>query len=327
MAHTFNMCLSCGVPFIPMDEEHVDIDSLGNISLWHIQRMVRTNPTVANLVETVAFSSGIDNAHILHQSHHLRAVTYISKKEGIGILGESPAFGGAADYPMGYLRVPSSTTSRCEIATWVPPAPNERIDFSVLANWIIAGGATPDMDLSLTFKTCKGCNANMTSRHWFDYHLASADNANRLISENRIVIQEADVHNNRGDFRAWTPHGPTFTVPKRDNRFAFLTPYVGFYLDCCVPAGAFLFAPDEFVLYTYMSWVVLETTCLLCEYHVGSQGGVRRNRLQHNTLGAIEFYFSFFCYNLLCLRYPRLYRIPFDRWHRSDLSELAQRVF
>lgn len=72
-----------------------------------------------------------------------------------------------------------------------------------------------------------------------------------------------------------------------------------------------------------MCWVVLQTTCLLCEYWRGSgdkvqheQARIKRYQCHKSPLGAAELYFSYFCWRILGFRYATLRDMSFVDWHR-----------
>lgn len=72
-----------------------------------------------------------------------------------------------------------------------------------------------------------------------------------------------------------------------------------------------------------MCWVVMQTTCLLCEYWRGSRdmvqherASIKRYQCHKSPLGAAELYFSYFCWRILGFKLNGIRNMSFVDWHR-----------
>lgn len=164
MSSQCGLCLSCGAPFLPVGEDMVAYDRLGNISVFYFQKLVRNDPMLQVSVENPKFCSKKDKSHLLHESNHEPAVrymidTFISNRRGDG------------GFP--FIRNPKGKTPACMLAFWDPPQDADRIDFSkliVLLNGMAADGVQAH-DYDRVTPCCNDCNSIMTMRFWFQYHL------------------------------------------------------------------------------------------------------------------------------------------------------------
>ena len=102
-----------------------------------------------------------------------------------------------------------------------------------------------------------------------------------------------------------------------------LTACVAYFLYLCWPeddAKNEIHDPhhvEHLRLYTEMSWIILQTTCLICEYWRGSNDKKSRwFQPGKCILGAIELYFSFFCYRIYTFQYPAVGELDFPNWHQ-----------
>lgn len=135
------------------------------------------------------------------------------------------------------------------------------------------------------------------------------------------------------DSDQWTVHDETRdeegTYPEATYRKTrdIMSAAVAYYLDMCAPRAGHVLLHNEsvenFKLYIHMCWVVMQTTCLLCEYVRGSRdmvqherAGIKRNQCHKSPLGAAELYFSYFCWRILGFHFPGVCHMSFPDWHR-----------
>lgn len=96
---------------------------------------------------------------------------------------------------------------------------------------------------------------------------------------------------------------------------------MAYYLYLCwPPAGSEIRRQPNIVkmqVYTEMSWMILQVTCLLCEYWRGSSDREGKWRQSPKcALGAAELYFSYFCFRIFGYQYPGIYDLSFVHWHQ-----------
>lgn len=104
------------------------------------------------------------------------------------------------------------------------------------------------------------------------------------------------------------------------------------YLNYCTQENLRIRSKDfvYHVLYNYSCWLILEVTCLLCEYWRGSQDSehhegrtLKRNQCHKSALGAAELYFSYFCWSILCFEHTALRNLSFENWHQLYMWDAA----
>lgn len=157
------LCLSCGAPFLPIAEDMVAYDRLGNISVLYFQKLVRNDPTLQVSVETPKFCSTKDRSHLLHESHHAPAVEFTTKNL------ENPR----ADGMFPFIRAPKGQNPERLLADWDAPSDEDRIEFPKLLRLVtglVPEGVQP-ADYDRVTACCRDCNSVMTMRFWFQYHL------------------------------------------------------------------------------------------------------------------------------------------------------------
>lgn len=109
---------------------------------------------------------------------------------------------------------------------------------------------------------------------------------------------------------------------------------VGYYLDLCLPPNGHALRDNahrqHLALYVHMCWVILEVTCLLCEYWRGTgdaeqnaRRGKKRTQCAKSPLGAAELYFSYFCWRILGFRSASLRALSFENWHQLYMWDAA----
>lgn len=158
------LCLSCGAPFIPIGEDMVEYDRLGNISIFYLQKKTRTNPMMQATIKKPTFCSGPHSAHILHKHHHYNAVHFMA---------ETNIDDHRTDGFFPFIRAPTGTKPQRLMAEWGAIPDETMLRFPDLLNLITGletDGGQPS-DYLQEVQCCKDCNHSMTMEFWFRYHL------------------------------------------------------------------------------------------------------------------------------------------------------------
>ena len=103
------LCLSCGAPFIPVGEDMVEYDRLGNISIFYLQKLARTKPAMMATIKKPTFCSGPHSSHILHKTHHYWAVHFMADNHIGNIRG---------DEYVPFIRAPTGKRPERLMAIW-----------------------------------------------------------------------------------------------------------------------------------------------------------------------------------------------------------------
>jgi hypothetical protein len=293
------------------------------MSLAYIHRQVRINKDAMTKIEHPAFYGVQEASHIIHKTHHRGAVKIIALYRDDEDLTNPDA--DSADGMFPFIVTPESKNNkRPVLAEWSRPSIDERLKFTKLVELcteIQSTGRDVDMtnDYTLMIGCCKSCNSTMTMEFWFRYHLfadeedPNAGNPNRIIRGSPIYLRNVRITGgiqNLDDYNKWTANSDIGNFPSNDTpgNKNYMAPAVAYYLHMCLPydRGHALHTEGKAlnkVLYVEMCWVVLEITCLMCEYWRGSgdkenkQGSSKKRNQSHKSpLGAIELYFGYFCW-------------------------------
>jgi hypothetical protein len=347
MSGQCGLCLSCGAPFLPTGEDIVEYDRLGNISVAYFQKLIRNNELLQKTIEKPTFCSKMQQSHITHETYHRHAVEFVTiQAEDGNAVGAFP-----------FMRAPKGKKPKALFAEWEPPTAATVLDFKPLADFISGlptrGELAPDLENKPS--CCHDCNMVMTMRFWFDFHLTggSAGNESKIVPEDSLTVYKADTrgaaNNNIEGYRHWRKGDRLETYPKRrtSKEEQVIGAALGYYLDhSCRPLNtpglSDVASPgyakiEHYKLYLHMCWVVLEVTCLLCEYWRGSGDAEEKSQSKKHRqclkspLGAAELYFSYFCWRIVCFRYETVRGLSFPTWHQmymwyaSDCAELFPR--
>lgn len=321
------LCLSCGAPFLPVDNDFNPITNVGNVSIKHLNGEFKGNPELNAMYNHPKFTSPRNAAHVFHESHHATAVWYMSMLHSNDDDLQLPA---AAPYRINevngfcYYKAPSSLKEP-RYARWDAPPAGDRIPLPELyAHVQQAARRNTNLDallsssVRLMYDTCRDCNAVMTMEALFHYHLGvgSRNNSNtRGVIIQGTPIEQFEARNGGhgldNAYGRWTlgnvRAGAAF--PRRDNS-DILAPHVAYYLHMCLPLGFAGFgAPGSDVqarvAYVELSWVLLEIACLLTMISQGrrvtGRGGGGGKTFSHGMkqyLGALDFYVSYYIWRL-----------------------------
>ena len=166
MSYQCGLCLSCGAPFLPIAEDMINYDSLGNISVFYFQRMVANNRDMKHKIVNPTFTGTIDKSHLIHVSHHRAAIEEIV---------DWAQYRRQTNMSITYKRSPKGKRPVSQKAYWTWNVPNdERINLNPLADYLTKTyftRKTYSPNYERTVECCKPCNAVMTMRFWYTYHL------------------------------------------------------------------------------------------------------------------------------------------------------------
>jgi hypothetical protein len=327
MSGQCSLCLSCGAPFIPLGEDVVEYDRLGNISVFYFQKMVKKNDLIQKTVKNPSFCAKANASHILHDAHHRHAVEYVIEKRLL-----EPE---RADDYFPFMRNPKGKTPVPMLAKWATVSQGRALDFGQLSGLInsLQEDGRQEPDYSSVVSCCQDCNLTMTMKFWFKYHLCAGSDVNPscLIRDDKIRVWKARLNGRARKLetsRGWSEgvFEDRYPLAKYSEKHDVLTAMLAYYVDgLCTPYQTpdLIAKPEHNRLYRHMCWVVLEVTCLLCEYWRGSGDAEnypgrtkKRYRCCKVPLGAAELYFSYFCYRIGGFQHSSLRALDFKAWHQ-----------
>ena len=340
MSGQCGLCLSCGAPFLPMAEDMVEYDKLGNISVLYFQKLVRTSELLQKTINKPTFCAKAQESHLLHQTYHRHAVEYLMDRAREGL--HAIDWDGDDDQAFPFMRSPTSKKAQALFASWDAPEADDVLNFKDLADFILSlstdGGLADDYDNKP--RCCHDCNMTMTMRFWFEYHLTggAGGNESKIIPDGSIQVYKADTNgDNNNDVAKHEQWGvgereDAYPQPRMSRDKQVVGAALGFYLDhSCRPletpglidfSSAAYDKHEHYALYLHMCWVVLEVTCLVCEYCRGSGDAedsnrtIKRNQCLKTPLGAAELYFSYFCWRIVCFQHAEVRTLSFQSWHQ-----------
>lgn len=327
MSGQCSLCLSCGAPFIPLGEDVVEYDRLGNISVFFFQKLVKRNDLIQRTVKNPSFCAKPNASHILHESHHRHAVEFVIEKMLLHQERDDDYFP--------FLRNPKGKTPVPMLAKFIGAPRRRAVDFRDLSGFIdsLQQDGHQEPDYSSLVVCCQDCNLGMTMKFWFKYHLCAGSEVNPscLIKDGKVKVFSVLLHGSPRKLEAshrWRRRAEEGSYPlaKYSERHDVLTAMLGYYVhQLCFPheTPGLPAKPDHYRLYLHMCWVVLEVTCLLCEYWRGSRDAEnlpgrtqKRNRCCKTPLGSAELYFSYFCWRIGGFRHRNLRALDFKTWHQ-----------
>lgn len=331
MPNQCSLCLSCGAPFVPVAQDMLMYDRVGNISVMFLQKIVSNNESLKKSVEHPNFCSKPHDAHVLHRAHHRWAVELMIRELLVGEAHDRQK--------IPFVRAPGGKSSTALIAKWDEVGTNDTLDLKYLSGFLEKLKSHKDAvdilsDFDLTVLCCDDCNYVMTGRFWFNYHLwiGSRRNPSALIPDESITVYtvntaSVDRKDSVIETSTWQDSGVidgTYPHADYDGKKEILTAALIYYLrELCRPSESLESSGVYHVsLYYYLCWLVLEVTCLLCEYHRGSRdmenssSTKKRQRCRKNQLGCIELYFSFFCWLVGGFQYNNVQDLGFTHWHQ-----------
>ena len=341
-----SLCLSCGAPFLPDNEDAVYDGNRGTASILYLNAEMKCDPGTLRKYNTPSFTSKREAAHVIHEGHHEAALRHmmfhhigdrplILPADNTAIHGDS--------MPMPYYRK-SSKNEDPRLAAWPRPAARERMRLQRLYNMVNDIYQNrwdslnyPPTNLGVKYDTCSRCNRIMTQQANFGFWLGCSERGmQNLVREalvtrlnehpitavwavtNRVRLQQA---HGRWSRKMRGPHNQdVYHLPSGTDEDA-LAPHVAYYLHQCLPWGGPAFnepfvrvgfehtARIARVLYLELCWVILEIVCLMTQLREGRMYGTHKLSwgVKENR-GALEFYISYFIFRLFQYRHLEAYQ-------------------
>jgi hypothetical protein len=350
------LCLSCGVPFLP-DVSRVDFfNRQGVLSVLFLNSEFTHNRDIQQAYTTPKFSSGVDQAHVFHRSHHATAIEYMCERHtrdsrvGGGAIVAGNVIPDQANAAMLYHHAPTSQGNRQpRAATWDRPPLASRLNMRRLRKFVLRVGALPNarvpaQNLDQTYATCEGCNDLMTQKagiaYVLGYGVAGARNVHGGVIQGQPVreyVADAQNHTLANAYGNWQyGNVPAAVVPRPDQTTQDSTaPHVAYYLHMCLPykvhgqrdvfeariANAAVRRQAR-AFYLEQCWLILEIASLatlLEEGPVMNEPNTRRAHGMHQLCGSLDLYVSFFLFRLLQFEHfaaIRTYDLDFVQWHQ-----------
>lgn len=311
----FNLCLSCGVPFLPFEDHLIDVSKLGNLSLMYIQKLVMNSEYAKKKFVHPIFTTKPNNCHMVHVSHHAHALEFMQKRDDVDLQNTLPNHD---DGLFPFYRTPGGKNKNPTGAFWVKPT--QRIDFEELFDYVSNMEYVSDKGLNLrqTFECCEGCNHTMTMKFWFKHILYN--NAQPLIQREVISLRKMNTNGlelEHSENWRYTLDGVIRTFPRGDEQEDdALGAAVAYYLHMCLFDGEKM-DQEKKNLYQFLCWNILQIACLLCEYKIGPENNKKqkKNQLFKSHVGTIELYISYFFWNMLRFEEGQISRMAFEEWH------------
>ena len=347
------LCLSCGAPFLPGEDDARYFNHPGNLSVLYLNGEFRRHPEMVDRYEKPKFTGPRQEAHVIHGSHHEPAVLHMQRHHkcdnslNLPTAGASPS--SQAKRPFPFFQIPSKN-QHPRMAAWKRPEKDERIDFEDLLTLLGEIGNAVDSNrqnlsdsCGATYITCQGCNLVMTQKSNFEFILGCNPSATRsrpdpLVKRDKIKVCQAGANGETlsAAYEKWTcPHPDNFT--EHPDRGDCIDPLLAYYLHMCLPwvsrENENYFKRNRFgkshakarELYIELCWLVLEISCLLRNLSLGkSYNQGKHSHGIKEQLGPLDFYVSFFMWRLV--QYENLDElhgtsVDFIQWHQKYFCE------
>lgn len=330
------LCLSCGAPFMPNIDEVDFFNREANLSMLFLNTQFKQNADIQRMYNVPKLCSERQASHMFHRAYHQTALEYMCTRHlrdsdvGLGALYPMGAnFVVPDNYNAPFLFYHTATGNQGpKAATWARPAANARINMRPLLDFMqsIAGTrfVAHPQQLGVVFDMCAGCNALMTQKSHMRF-LLGCRGAGRKNNRGRLVPTDAFLQYNMEARRhplddaygAWMVQNAAPRQAPRLRKIDSDAPAIAYYLHMCLPfrVGA---GDDGFnvfaarlrrrvrCLYLELCWVVLEIACLAIQLEEGTvtkPGGFKRSHGQHQHLGVLDVYVSFFLWRLMQFTY------------------------
>ena len=335
------LCLSCGAPFTPAKGDLTFLGRKGNLSVLYLDHEFENNPVLKSRYKDPKFSNVAHGCHVFHRSHHATALEYMIDHERND---QAPAWPGvfsarisSPNGPMPFYATPSSNKNPL-LAVWSRPTQEERLDLEPLLDHFtarLASGAYGNarVNRTLCYRACASCNALMTGlafvRYLIGFGSTGRANQDALIppGETPIETRKALCHRKSLDQAVghWCSASQrTFNHPNGTSDDSE-TAHIAYYLHLCLPfydhaaGGVDPFGGEAGLRADYLSlsWLLLMIACILSLTELGKMRGEDLSHGQHQHFGSLDFYVSFFVYQLMRIEHgPRL-RVNFVQWHQK----------
>lgn len=343
-----DLCLSCGVPFMPSADQVEFFKHKGNLSILYLNVEFQQNRDLQRTHKILKFTSESHASHVFHASHHIAAIHYMTQRHR----GDSPLtwpagiagfrrLPNAFNAAFAYIVPPKGVNPQPYAATWA--APPTRLNYRPLLRRILNiawrhGNRDALLGQNLTERhaICAGCNFIMTQEANMKYHLGITQTALQnpyggIITGQPLRIRPvnnngARVENAYGNWDIDMAANAERNSPSRTAN-DFLTPHIAYYLHMCLPRGPVnpFHIPGSGNsarrLYLELSWIILTIACVATLIEDGKRYG--DGRLSHGPqqhLGVLDFYVSYFFWRLIEFEHTERVRhvgLDFIQWHQK----------
>lgn len=344
------LCLSCGAPFLPDIEEVDFFNREANLSILFLNTQFKRNPDIMRTYHVPKLCSERQASHIIHASYHEAALEYMCKRhvydDDVNMGGVPGAGTVVADVPSAaFLYYHTATGNKgAKAARWIRPPENERIDMQPLLDLLLVEQQhiglfmPPVTGVRDKYDICAACNALMTQKSHMRYLLGcrNAGNANthgNLIPQNSFRQYTMDSHNKtlENAYGHWTFKNNQHTAAPVRAKSDSDAPCIAYYLHMCLPferpGQANFFNNVDFPqhrkeirsLYLELCWVILEIACLatLNEEATATKPGSKKSHGEHQHLGVLDLYVSYFMWRLALYCRGTRHQINFVQFHQK----------
>lgn len=351
------LCLSCGAPFLPEITQVDFFNRQANLSILFLNTEFQENRDIRRMYDYPKLCSERQASHMIHRAYHQTALDYMCNRHTLDSDVGLPLPGGlgprqvhdANNEPFLYYHT-ASTRHGPQGAVWPRPLANTRIDLGPLLAFLRTTNRTgryvkpvaPSFDVM--YDMCAGCNLLMTQKSHMRFILGCR-NAGTKNTRGKIIRRDAfnqynaeanghQLENAYGHWRLQNNARPRPRLIKTDSD----APCIAYYLHMCLPFriadgqdgfemfGVNMRKPVR-TLYLELSWLLLEIACLatlLEEGTVTKPRNSKKSHGQHQHLGVLDLYVSYFMWRLMQFEFGRLIArtsLDFVQWHQKYFAD------
>ncbi len=346
------LCLSCGAPFLPNIDEVDFFNREANLSVLFLNTQFKRNADIVRTYEVPKLCSQRQASHVIHVAYHQTALEYMCNRHTLdNDVGMPPAFAIMPNYvvpsapnaPFLYYHTATGNKGP-KAATWARPVRNVRLDMTLLLGSMIDvdvnDALAVPLQLEQAYDICAGCNALMTQKSHMRYLLgcrnAGAKNTRGALVPRDVFLQynmESRRHALEDGYNHWMVQNVLGRRAPRRNKADSDAPIIAYYLHMCLPfqtgGTPNFFQQAEFrhpvraharSLYLELCWVVLEIACLATlteEGTVTKPRGSKKSHGQHQHLGVLDLYVSYFLWRLMIYSYGNRGYMDFVHFHQK----------
>lgn len=342
------LCLSCGAPFLPNIDEVDFFNREANLSVLFLNTQFKRNPDIMRNYNVPKLCSERQASHMIHASYHETALEYMCKRhrddQDVG-MGIAPAVGNAVpdanNAPFLYYHTATGNNG-ARAARWDRPGNGSRIDMSPLRDLLLAETLNgvwhkiPSSQVGVKYDICAACNALMTQKSHMRFLLGCRNAGNKntrgnLVPRDAFTQYNMDVHGATIDsaYGTWSFRNVAGRLAPRRVKSDSDAPCIAYYLHMCLPYQAAgtpnFFDRNRFPrhrlrirsLYLELCWVILEIACLatLNEESTATKPGSKKSHGEHQHLGVLDLYVSYFMWRLAIYGYGGMRQIDFVQFH------------
>lgn len=329
MQNSAGLCLSCGAPFAPNTVTIDHADTPVNLSFIHIHKKIFHHPVLVDTVTHPRLLGHKQASHVIHDSHVDAVLFWAEKSRDVRVGGNNMVSHKEGPF---MFRMPRN---KKKLASWDTP---DTLAMSYLYKIIQRTMGDIEINDRINFNAqlplCCHCNVHGTCRFWFNYHLLSARNNNKLIPFEAINIDSGQHLDDSAQAQSSGSMRPM--IPEQNKTsIQYLPAAVAYYLQMCSTSNDPDFFSDvdkdnERPLFTLLCWITLQILCLCCEYARGAedkigtgQGTKVRNQTTNHTLGLIELYTSYMMWSVCRCRFAKIGLLTFAEWHQFYVGDVA----